>query len=87
MSTASLELLKGSQVKPVADAGTNAGSEPGEEEVVVDIDKLTGKELDALVLEHEVETPDGWAKLPVAAKKAWLKANFGDEEEQLSTAE
>ena len=81
MSTASLELLKGSQAKPVADTA----KEPGEEEVVVDIDKLTGKELDALVAEHEVKTPDGWAKLPVAAKKAWLKANFGDDEEPEAT--
>lgn len=92
MSTASLELLKGSQAKAVADelgpeTGPGPEQEPDEEEVVVDIDKLTGKELDALVLEHEVETPDGWAKMPVAAKKAWLKANFGDDEEETDPEE
>ena len=87
MSTASLELLKGSQAKAVADelgpdTGPGPEAEPDEEEVVVDIDKLTGKELDALVVEHEVETPDGWSKMTVAAKKEWLKATFDDADEE-----
>jgi hypothetical protein len=95
MSTASLELLKGSQAKAVADElgadvkdpAAAPGEEPDEEEVVVDIDKLTGKELDALVKEHEVETPDGWSKMPVAAKKDWLKATFDDAPDQEEGAE
>ena len=89
MSTASLELLKGSPAKAMAaepgpddPAATADAGDSEEEEVVVDIDKLTGKELDALVKEHEVETPDGWAKMPVAAKKDWLKATFGDAAEE-----
>jgi hypothetical protein len=94
MSTASLELLKGSPAKAMADEpgpdDPAATADPGdseEEEVVVDIDKLTGKELDALVKEHEVETPDGWAKMPVAAKKDWLKATFGDAAEEAADPE
>jgi len=94
MSTASLELLKGSKAKEVAAApgpDQHAGatvsapeteSDSGDEQNVVDIDKLTGKELDALVEEHEIELPEGWAKLTVAAKKAWLNETFDNVDEE-----
>lgn len=60
---------------------------PAEEAVEVDIETMTGPQLDELVKEHEVPVPTSWwkqengvKKLTVPEKKAWLNAHFGGDE-------
>ena len=55
--------------KPVPETSGN------EEDRVVDISKMKSEELDALVVENEMKTPDDWASLSVAKKKKWIEAN------------
>jgi hypothetical protein len=97
MSTAaSLSLLKGGKKtvedeleKPEAEAAEEAapeaegaeGAEEDGEEVTVDVDKMTGKQIDELVAEHEIEVPEDWKKKTVPQKKAWLKEQFEETEE------
>ena len=85
MSTAaSLSLLKGGKKAAVAEELEKEpevdfpASEASEEEeaVVVDIDSMNTKEIDALVAEHEIDVPDNWSKMTLAKKKAWLKEQF-----------
>ncbi len=84
MSAASLSLLKGGKKDAVEDeletekVPETATADAGEEvvETTVDPDKMTGKELDALVKEFEIETPDTWSKMKVEEKRQWLKSQF-----------
>ena len=95
MSTAaSLSLLKGGKKAAIAEELEKAPlpeeqvapevEAEEEEEVVVDVDALSSKELDALVKEHEIEVPANWPKMKVDQKRAWLKEQFeeaADEDE------
>jgi hypothetical protein len=45
-------------------------------EAVVDVDKMTAKQLDELVKDNQIETPDDWAKMTVGKKRDWLKSQF-----------
>jgi hypothetical protein len=56
-------------------------SEGDEEDVVIDVDALNGKQVDALVAEHDIEVPADWAKKTLAKKKAWLKEQFEEADE------
>lgn len=78
MSSASLSLLKGAKKDALGKELTkpDKATEPPAEEVVVDIDSFTSEQLDALVEENEIETPDGWSGFDAQAKKAWLKETF-----------
>lgn len=105
MSTAaSLSLLKGGKKAAVEEelekaeekldaieqeAAAEAEAEGNEEEVTVDVDKMTGKELDELVAEHEIEVPPDWKKMKVDDKRTWLKEQFEEvpEEEPDATVE
>ena len=53
-----------------------------EETVHVDVDPntMTSEEIDALVAEHEVETPSTWETFTVEQKRAWLNEQFGEED-------
>lgn len=95
MSTAaSLSLLKGGkktaveeelETAPEAEAPAEeaeAASEGDEEEVTVDVDKMSAKEIDALVAEHEIAVPENWSKMKVAEKRTWLKEQFEEVEEE-----
>lgn len=103
MSTAaSLSLLKGGKKTTVeeelekapepeaAEEAVEAASEGDEEEVTVDVDKMSAKEIDALVKEHEIAVPDAWSKMKVGEKRDWLKEQFEevdeDEAEQVEDA-
>lgn len=80
MSTASLELLKGSKQTAVAEElGSGAEEAVGAEvkaEGEAELAKLTGKQIEDLVAKNGVETPSNWAKMKVEEKRAWLEANF-----------
>jgi hypothetical protein len=81
VSSASMALLAGAKIVPpikpeLPKAGTNGAVE---ETVVVDPDKMTGKDIDALVIEHQIEVPEGWDTMKVADKRTWLKANLTEE--------
>lgn len=93
-SAASLSLLKGGKkpsvaeelgtpeaVEEAATPETEAVAEGDEEEVTVDVDKMSSKDLDALVSEHEIAVPEGWAKMKVGEKRAWLKEQFEEDVE------
>lgn len=95
MSTAaSLSLLKGGkktaveeelETAPEAEAPAEeaeAASDGDEEEVTVDVDKMSAKEIDALVTEHEIAVPENWSKMKVAEKRTWLKEQFEEVEEE-----
>ncbi|MCL4743808.1 MAG: hypothetical protein KJZ83_00185 [Burkholderiaceae bacterium] len=88
-SAASLSLLKGGKTaaleeelekKPdAAEVAEQPAAEKDDgEAVVVDVDKMSSKELDALVAEHEIEVPEGWAKMKVDEKRAWLNEQFAE---------
>lgn len=48
-----------------------------EENVEVDPDTMSGEELDALVAEHGIETPESWhTGMSVEEKRLWLKSQF-----------
>lgn len=91
MSTASLNLLKGAKKKALEDevetpkkeeAVADTAAAPAEaegEEVKVDVDKLTGKEIDSLVSENEIAVPGDWKKMKVDEKRSWLKKEFNDD--------
>lgn len=83
MSSAALEMLKNGKAKepePMADTTEE-----------VDIDALkTHAQIDKVVKDYELETPDNWKALTVGQKKAYLNENYGDgdgdEEEQTGDA-
>ena len=77
MSNASMALLKGLPSK-VAGATAKPAPVPAPEEVKVDIDSMDEAGIAGLVAEHEIETPDGWAALPLQHKKDWLNEQFGE---------
>lgn len=65
-----------------------------EEEVEVDVDVLTIPQLDALVKDHELEVPETWwkqidgvKKMTGPDKKAWLKAQFEETDEEAEEAD
>jgi len=89
--SASLSLLKGGKKEAVeaeletnknAEAEAQATVEAAEEEVVVDVDAMSSKELDALVDEHGIEVPDNWSKMKVGEKRQWLKDQFEEAEDE-----
>lgn len=91
MSTAaSLSLLKGGKKAAVEDElekepeqeVSEAAESEDEEEVVVDVDAMTDGEIDALVEEHGIEVPKNWSKMSLAKKKAWLKEQFEEVEDE-----
>ena len=89
MSTAaSLSLLKGGTPKAAVEeqleeTTANTEAETGEEEEVeIDVDELTGAQLDALVKEHEIAVPNNWSKMKVGEKRQWLKDQFEDTGEE-----
>lgn len=51
-----------------------------EEDRVVDISNMKSAELDALVKEYNITTPDDWAKWKAPAKIKWLEANAASTE-------
>jgi len=91
MSTAaSLSLLKGGkkaaiedelETAPIAEEAEADSPEADEETVVVDVDTMSGEELDALVQEYEIEVPANWKKMKVDQKRAWLKEQFEETDE------
>ncbi len=44
----------------------------------IEIQKMTGTQLDALVKEHSLEVPETWAKMKVQEKKDYLEKKYGD---------
>jgi hypothetical protein len=56
-----------------------APSAPAEETFDFDVDKATGAQIDALIKEQEIKVPDGWSKMKLADKRAWLKTTFSDD--------
>lgn len=62
-------------------------TEAGEEQVTIEVEKMSSKELDALVAEHEIEVPDEWKKWPVAKKRSWLNEQFGNSEDTEAATE
>lgn len=92
-SNASMALLNGSKKNAAvaAAAAASAAKEPENvtaDEVVVEIeiDEMNAKQLDALVAENQIEVPEGWKKMGLAAKKAWLNENFGTDEGEEAAA-
>ena len=98
MTAASLSLLKGAkktadpapeeakQVEEVATTATDTEAS-SEEGVTVEVENMTGKQLDELVKEHAIDTPDTWAKMKVGEKRAWLNEQFGDDAGEGTEAE
>lgn len=84
MSSASLSLLKGANKAPVEEeTPVETAAEGGEEEqVTVDPDTMTAKEIDALVASYGIEVPENWPKMKLAQKRTTLKEMFasGDDE-------
>jgi hypothetical protein len=50
---------------------------PATEDREVDISKMSGAELDALVKSEGIKVPDEWATMKPAGKKKWLESNLG----------
>lgn len=75
------ELEKAPEVEEAAEETTETEAEGDEEEVTVDVDKMDGKAIDALVAEHEIEVPENWKKMKVGEKRAWLKEQFEETDE------
>jgi hypothetical protein len=84
-SAASLSLLKGGTKKALDDELTDAPATaaPAETDVgeKVEIETMNAKQIEALVKDNEIETPEGWSKLKLAEKKKWLNDQFGDDKE------
>ena len=81
MSTASMMLLKGAQLPPPGidpSTGSDTAQTEEEQDMTFDVDKMVGKEIDALVVEQGIDTPANWSKLKVQEKRDWLKANFDE---------
>lgn len=90
MAAASLALLKGAtkksvdqelakaepEAKPAAAPVAAPAAEAVEEEITVDVDVMSVKELELLVKDNEVAVPDEWKKWPIAKKRNWLKEQF-----------
>ena len=81
MTTASLSLLKKGNKAALNDELTKADAAPApvtdEDNTVVDITKMSVLEIETLVKDQGIETPDGWGKMKLAAKVAWLEEQFG----------
>lgn len=87
---ASLKLLKGGNKAALAKEleekePVTVAEETEAEDVVVDlsiedIQKMDAKAIDNLMAEHEIDKPDGWAKMKIADKRAWLIAQFDEAE-------
>lgn len=82
---AASEVEETTVAETAAEAPAEQGSED-DEEVTVDVDKMTIPELDALVKEHGIEVPETWwkqvegvKKMTGPEKKAWLKEQFEDD--------
>jgi hypothetical protein len=78
MTANSLSLLKGDSetvTDEIAD-NINQVADTGEENVEVDVDGMSSAELDALVSEHEIETPAEWGGWDAEGKREWLKSQF-----------
>ena len=69
---ASLDLLE--------KGAANIAAEETTVHVDIDVNTMDAEQIDALVAEHEVETPEGWADLTVETKRAWLNEQFGEED-------
>ena len=92
MGNASLDLLKGGAKK-----AANVAVAPKEDdslddntiEKVVEADpaKMSGKEIEALIKEYGVATPEGWDKLTLNAKRKWLNDQFGTDEPAAENAQ
>jgi hypothetical protein len=87
--SASLTMLKNAGAKAKAvdaeldkSAETPAAPSTAADEVTVDVDKMSSKELDQLALDQLIKTPDGWTSWDAPAKRDWLKKTFGDDGEE-----
>lgn len=82
MTTASLSLLKKGNKSALAEELTKPETATTSvETVTVDPAKMSETEIEALVAEQGIETPDTWGTLGHAAKVAWLQTTFGASEE------
>ena len=54
---------------------------PANGNVSIEIDDMTSEQLDQLCKTEGVETPAEWPTWDAAGKRAWLKAQFGDDKE------
>ena len=73
MSNAALELLKNGMAKE---------PEPMAEAEEVDIDKLkTHSQINKVVEDYGLETPDNWGAMTVDQKKKYLNETYGDDED------
>jgi len=92
MTSASLALLKGGkqQIEKELDAPAPPKVEPGPEVVAedaegaetvhLDPDTMTEEEIEALLKEHEIDPPPGWAEYVLDQKRTWLNETFGVDE-------
>ena len=85
VESASLTMLKNAAAQAKAvdaeltkDPPANA---TGPDEYTVDVDVMTGDQLDDLVKSQEIEVPEDWFVWDADAKRLWLKKQFGDAEE------
>lgn len=88
MATASLALLKGAKPKsPVEEVPAPVAAPEAETDTVtVDVDAMNAAQITALVKEQEIDVPEGWNKLTLAAKKSWLNDTFADQPEEAEAA-
>ncbi|QIG66701.1 putative ribonuclease E/G family protein [Rhizobium phage RHph_TM16] len=63
--------------EPVAAEEAPAEAAAEGAEVDIDVESMTAKQLDELVAQYEIQTPDEWKKWKKAEKAAWLTAQFG----------
>lgn len=91
MATVSLNMLKkGAKAPPppkeepkVEEQAKVTNGEGADEELSFDVDKMTGKQIDQMVIDNELEVPDGWKTMPVAEKRKYLNERYaaGDDEQ------
>jgi hypothetical protein len=60
-----------------ATVSAEAPREQDGETVTVEVEKMSSKELDALVAENGIEVPETWKTFKVGEKRAWLNENLG----------
>jgi hypothetical protein len=82
MNAASLSLLKGGNPAAEEVLPPPVGADPEDAEATIDVDLLDNAELDTLVQDYEIQTPEDWKNFDAEAKRDWLKTQFDDGSEE-----
>lgn len=83
MSSAAMALLQGDSTN----VKEGASEVPVEEATIKSFDKMTGKEIDAIVKDNNLDVPKNWSTMKVAEKQKYMSDTYSIEEEEATPEE